>query len=91
MDCIKHVQRLPEDIVEYRHLRDATELRLDDSNLIALPERFRDLPSLEDLNMGYCHALANNEGTYAILSSISTLTKLSLLGCNMGSLPEGSP
>ena len=41
--------------------------------------------------MRHCHALAKNEGTYAILSKISTLTKLSLVGCNMESLPEGSP
>ena len=49
------------------------------------------MPSLEDLNLGYCHALAKNEGTYAILSRISTLTELSLYGCDMESLPEGSP
>ena len=49
------------------------------------------MPSLEDLNMGYCHTLAKNEGTYAILSNISTLTKLSLYSCDMESLPEGSP
>ena len=41
--------------------------------------------------MGHCHALAKNEGTYAILSKISTLTKLNLYGCDMESLPEGSP
>ena len=91
MACIKHVQRLPEDIVEHPHLRDATELDLSYSNLVALPERFGDLPSLEDLDMGCCHALAKNEGTYAILSRISTLTKLSLACCDMVSLPEGSP
>ena len=49
------------------------------------------MPSLEDLNMGRCHALAKNEGTYAILSKIPTLTKLDLWGCDMESLPEGSP
>ena len=49
------------------------------------------MPSLEDLNMGCCNALAKNEGTYAILSKISTLTKLSLAYCDMESLPEGSP
>ena len=56
-----------------------------------MPERFGELPSLEDLNMGYCHALAKNEGTYAILSKISTLTKLSLSSYDMELLPEGSP
>ena len=60
-------------------------------NLIPLSEGFGELPSLADLNMGYCHALAKNEGTYAILSKISTLTKLSLRRCDMESLPEGSP
>ena len=40
MACIKHVQRLPEDIVEHPHLRDATELDLSYSNLVALPEPF---------------------------------------------------
>ena len=49
------------------------------------------MPSLEDLNMGFCNALAKNAGTYAILSKISTLTKLSLYGCDIESLPEGSP
>ena len=57
----------------------------------SLSEGFGDLPSLEDLDMGSCNALAKNAGTYAILSKISTLTKLSLRGCNMESLPEGSP
>ena len=56
-----------------------------------LSEGFGDLPSLVDLDLGYCHALAKNEGTYAILSKISTLTKLSLANCDMKSLPEGSP
>ena len=56
-----------------------------------LSEGFGELPSLEDLNMNSCHALAKNEETYAILSKISTLTKLSLAGCNMVSLPEGPP
>ena len=41
------------------------------------------------LDMGRCHALAENEGTYAILSKISTLTKLSLAGCDIYALPEG--
>ena len=59
--------------------------------LESLPERFGELPSLEDLKMNSCHALAKNEETYAILSKISTLTKLSLAFCNMESLPEGSP
>ena len=57
----------------------------------SLSEGFGELPSLEDLNMSSCHALAKNEETYAILSKISTLTKLSLQGCDMESLPEGSP
>ena len=56
-----------------------------------LSEGFGDLPSLEDLELSYCHALAKNEGTYAILSKISTLTKLNLANCDMESLPEGSP
>ena len=38
-----------------------------------------------------CDALAKNEETYATLSKISTLTKLSLMHCDMESLPEGSP
>ena len=49
------------------------------------------MPSLVDLSMAYCHALAKNEGTYAILSKIPTLTKLSLEGCDMKLLPEGAP
>ena len=57
-----------------------------------LSEGFGELPSLEDLNMEFCcHALAKNEETYAILSRISTLTKLSLAHCDMESLTEGSP
>ena len=56
----------------------------------SLSEGFGDLPSLADLNLARCHALAKNEGTYTILSKISTLTKLSLQGCKMESLPEGS-
>ena len=59
--------------------------------LESLPERFGDLPSLEDLNMNSCSALAKNEETYAILGKIPTLTKLSLAYRNMDSLPEGSP
>ncbi len=62
-----------------------------DSLLIArLSKGFGELPSLEDLNMNSCHALAKNEGTYAILSKIATLTKLILANCDMQSLPEGS-
>ena len=57
----------------------------------SLSEGFGELPALADLDMTYCHALAKNKGTYAILSKISTLTKLSLCSCNMESLPEGSP
>ena len=57
----------------------------------SLSEGFGELPSLEDLDMAYCHALAKNEETYAILSKSSTLTKLSLAFCNMESLPEGAP
>ena len=57
----------------------------------SLSEGFGDLPSLEDLDMNSCHALAKNEGTYAILSKICTLSKLSLYCCDMESLPEGSP
>ena len=49
------------------------------------------MASLADLNLTCCNALAKNEGTYAILSKISTLTKLSLASCDMESLPEGSP
>ena len=56
-----------------------------------LSEGFGELPSLADLNLACCHALAKNEGTYTILSKISTLTTLSLQQCNMESLPEGSP
>ena len=49
------------------------------------------MPSLVDLDLSHCHALAKNEGTYAILSKIPTLTKLSLEGCDMKLLPEGAP
>ena len=56
-----------------------------------MSEGFGQLASLADLHMAWCHALAKNEGTYAILSKISTLTKLTLAWCNMESLPEGSP
>ena len=91
MQCCKAVARLPESIVEHHLFKDAAKLDLSWAKLVALPERFGDLTSLEDLNMGYCHALAKNEGTYAILSKISTLTKLSLERCDMESLPEGSP
>ena len=59
--------------------------------MTALPERVGVLPSLVDVDLSRSHALAKNEGTYAILSKISTLTKLSLRGCDMESLPEGSP
>ena len=54
-----------------------------------MSEGFGHLASLADLSMAYCHALAKNEGTYVILSKISTLTKLSLQGCEMEGLPEG--
>ena len=54
-----------------------------------LSEGFGELASLADLSLTFCHALAKNEGTYAILSEITTLTKLSLAGCDMVSLPEG--
>ena len=54
-----------------------------------MPEGFGHLASLADLDMAYCHALAKSEGTYVILSKISTLTKLSLAGCDIEALPEG--
>ena len=54
-----------------------------------LSEGFTKLASLEDLDLAHCHALAKNEGTFTILSQIPTLTKLSLEGCDMESLPEG--
>ena len=57
MACIKHVERLPEDIVEHPHLRDATELDLRFANLIALPERFGQLKSLVKLNLHSCERL----------------------------------
>ena len=50
---------------------------------------FGHLASLADLDMACCLALAKNEGTYMILSEISTLMKLSLVGCDMEALPEG--
>ena len=49
------------------------------------------MASLADLSLAGCHALAKNEGTYAILSKITTLLGLSLAGCDMVSLPEGIP
>ena len=58
MACIKHVQRLPEDIVEHPHLRDATELDLSRSNLVALPERFGQLRSLVELDLWRCESLS---------------------------------
>ena len=93
--CVK-LQELPESICNMRSL---TKLDLSGEgswgcgpmSIRALPERFGDLPSLVDLDLGYCHALAKNRGTYAILGKIPTLTTLSLQGCNMESLPEGSP
>ena len=54
-----------------------------------LPEGFGELASLADLDLACCHALAKNEGTYSILSKISTLNKLRLQGCDMETLPEG--
>ena len=48
------------------------------------------LASLADLDLGSCHTLAKNEGTYTILSKIPTLTKLSLESCDMETLPEGA-
>ena len=96
--CVQ-LQALPESICNMRSLT-KLDLSGDDGgnswkcgpmSIRALPERFGELPSLEDLNLAYCHALAKNEGTYAILSKISTLTKLSLRCCDMVSLPEGSP
>ena len=57
--------------------------------LVALPERFGKMASLEDLSLAKCHALAKNEGTFTILSQIPTLTKLSLANCDMESLPAG--
>ena len=57
--------------------------------LTLLSEGFGKMASLEDLSLAYCHALAKNEGTFTILSQIPTLTKLSLEGCDMESLPAG--
>ena len=57
----------------------------------SLSEGFGELPALADLDMTYCHALAKHNGTYTILSKISTLTKLDLHGCDMEALPEGAP
>ena len=91
MKCCKAVARLPESIVEHHLFKDAATLNLSRANLASLPERFGDLPSLVDLDLGSCHALAKNEETYAILSKISTLTTLRLAFCDMESLPEGSP
>ena len=54
-----------------------------------MPEGFEHL-KLKDLSLGYCHTLANKDETYAILAKIPTLTKLSLQGCDMESLSEGS-
>ena len=56
MSCIKHVQRLPQDM-EHPHLRDATELDLSGSNLVSLPERFGQLRSLVTLNLKECWEL----------------------------------
>ena len=61
------------------------------SNLILLSEGFGELPALADLDLACCHALAKSEGTYTILGKIPTLTKLSLVNCDMESLPEGAP
>ena len=49
------------------------------------------MASLEDLTLSHCDALANNDGTYAILSEMLTLTTLSLVGVHMKSLPERKP
>ena len=54
-----------------------------------MPEGF-ELLKLVDLNLAYCHTLAKKDETYAILAKIPTLTKLSLQGCDMESLSEGS-
>ena len=72
MACIKHVQRLPEDIVEHPHLRDATELDLRFANLIALPERFGQLKSIVTLNLQNTALEALPEGAQ-ILSPPATL------------------
>jgi len=57
--------------------------------MMPLSKGFGKMASLEDLSLAYCHALAKNEGTFTILSQIPTLTKLSLSGCDMESLPAG--
>ena len=89
MQCCKQVARLPESIVEHHLFKDATSLDLSEAMLVALPEEFGKMASLEDLSLAYCHALAKNEGTFTILSQIPTLTKLSLERCDMESLPAG--
>ena len=47
------------------------------------------MPSLEDLNLSFCNALAINEETYATLGKIATLTKLDLSDCDMKLLSKG--
>ena len=55
----------------------------------AISEGF-ELLKLVDLNLDFCYTLAKKDETYAILAKIPTLTKLSLQGCDMESLSEGS-
>ena len=89
MANIKKVQRLPEDIVEHPHLRDATELDLSFANLIVLPERFGEL-NLTEINFGDCTALDLGV-IFDVIFKFEGLTKLSLKGLEMESLPERKP
>ena len=54
----------------------------------AISEGFEHL-KLKDLDLGGRCPLAKKDETYAILAKIPTLTKLSLAGSKIKSLPEG--
>ena len=87
MATIKHVKRLPENIVEHPHLRDATNLDLSWAQLVKLPERIGDLTSLTKLNLSYCE---NLHYIPERIGDLKSLTKLNLRGCKeLDYLPDG--
>ena len=75
MAAIKIVESLPEDIVDHPHLRDATELDLGDSNLVALPARIGELTNLETLSLHSCRRLVS------LPEGISYSNSLRLIEC----------
>ena len=89
MAAIKHVQTLPEGIVEHPHLRDATELDLSGSNLVTLPERFGELKSLTSLDLTWCQKLVALPERFGDLVNLKKLNlRYSPAGRNMSTSLE---